>query len=269
VTCCNCGPCRKKAGLAPTHQIIGLARSHGFDNVHDYLVHQNTGESREEIAARKLEFPWGKWLRDDFCRPVEETTTRDAEDENTRVVNLSGGSSADEKSVRDVSSSELSDSDGESSESDDDRFMIVRRSPVARASRASPAPASAVALPFSSPASTPSGKRRRDTASTVVTSAKPSSPRNKSSPTKKKTPPAKRTKSAPRAVVSPRTPASTPLTDLGDDVYEFERILSRRKRGRGEQLLIKWRGFGEDEATWEPARNILVDAPPRSPRVAS
>ena len=85
----------------------------------------------------------------------------------------------------------------------------------------------------------------------------------------KKTPPAKKTKSAPRAVVSPRTPASTPLTDLGDDVYEFERILSRRKRGRGEQLLIKWRGFGEDEATWEPARNILVDAPPRSPRVAS
>jgi hypothetical protein len=38
VACCNCGPCRKALGLAPTHQIIGQARAAGFDNVHDYLV---------------------------------------------------------------------------------------------------------------------------------------------------------------------------------------------------------------------------------------
>ena len=256
VTCCNCGPCRKKAGLAPTHQIIGLARAHGFDNVHDYLVHQKTGESQEEIAARKLEFPWGKWLRDDFCRPVEKTATGNAEDENARVVNVSGGSSADEESARDVSSSELSDadSDGESSESDDDAYMIVRRSPAKRA-------ASATTLPFSSPTSTPLGKRLRGTASTVDVSVKPFSTRKKSSSPKKKTssPATKMKKSKPNAVFSPETPARSPLAGLGDDVYEFERILARRKRGRGEQLLIKWRGFGEDEATWEPARNILVD----------
>ena len=256
MTCCNCGPCRKKAGLAPTHQIIGLARAHGFDNVHDYLVHQKTGESQEEIAARKLDFPWGKWLRDDFCRPVEKTATGNAEDENARVVNVSGGSSADEESARDVSSSELSDadSDGESSESDDDAYMIVRRSPAKRA-------ASATTLPFSSPTSTPLGKRLRGTASTVDVSVKPFSTRKKSSSPKKKTssPATKMKKSKPNAVFSPETPARSPLAGLGDDVYEFERILARRKRGRGEQLLIKWRGFGEDEATWEPARNILVD----------
>lgn len=41
--CCNCGPCRKKAGLAPTHQVIKEARAAGFDNVHDFLVWQSTG----------------------------------------------------------------------------------------------------------------------------------------------------------------------------------------------------------------------------------
>jgi len=130
----------------------------------------------------------------------------------------------------------------------------VRRSPAKRA-------ASATTLPFSSPTSTPLGKRLRGTASTVDVSVKPFSTRKKSSSPKKKTPsPAtKMKKSKPNAVFSPETPARSPLAGLGDDVYEFERILARRKRGRGEQLLIKWRGFGEDEATWEPARNILVD----------
>ncbi|KAL4422435.1 hypothetical protein ABPG75_008632 [Micractinium tetrahymenae] len=61
-TCCNCGPCRKAAGLAPTHQIINLARAAGFDNVHDYLVHQKTGESADQIAERKRQAAWGAWL---------------------------------------------------------------------------------------------------------------------------------------------------------------------------------------------------------------
>ncbi|KAL4517183.1 hypothetical protein Ndes2437B_g06791 [Nannochloris sp. 'desiccata'] len=61
-TCCNCGPCRKKAGLGPTHQLIKQARSAGFDNVHDYLVYRATGESAEEIADRKSTFSWGAWM---------------------------------------------------------------------------------------------------------------------------------------------------------------------------------------------------------------
>jgi hypothetical protein len=41
-SCCNCGPCRKALGLAPTHQIINQARAAGFENVHDFLVGPET-----------------------------------------------------------------------------------------------------------------------------------------------------------------------------------------------------------------------------------
>lgn len=70
--CCNCGPCRKKAGLGPTHQLIKEARIAGFSNVHDYLVHRTTRESQEDIAARKSKFPWGKWLDVPYTEKNEE-----------------------------------------------------------------------------------------------------------------------------------------------------------------------------------------------------
>lgn len=220
VTCCNCGPCRKKAGLSPTHQVIQLARASGFDNVHDYLVSQETGEDAEEIAKRKLTFSWGRWLRDDFvCQPVEPPRAPE------RRVNVAAGSSAEEDdSALDAQTTE-SDSEGASSESDDDAFMVVQRTPKKRP------------------------------ATSTVSSDFPETPAKKvrpaSSPSKKVT--TKRTKSPKK--MAPNTPE--PIRTLGEDVYEFERVLARRKRGRGEQLLIKWRGFGEDEATWEPARNII------------
>ena len=53
VTCCNCGPCRKAHGLAPTHQVIQLARGAGFDNVHDYLVHGATGLTRRRCSRAR------------------------------------------------------------------------------------------------------------------------------------------------------------------------------------------------------------------------
>lgn len=34
----------------------------GFGNVHDYLIHQRTGENAEQISERKAAFAWGKWL---------------------------------------------------------------------------------------------------------------------------------------------------------------------------------------------------------------
>ena len=61
--CCNCGPCRKAKGLSPTHQIIGLARAAGFDNVHDYLIHKNTGEGPEALRRRKAAQPWAAAAR--------------------------------------------------------------------------------------------------------------------------------------------------------------------------------------------------------------
>ena len=73
VTCCNCGPCRKAHGLAPTHQVIQLARGAGFDNVHDYLVHGATGLTPAALLERKKSFEWGKWLAQGF-RPAKTKT---------------------------------------------------------------------------------------------------------------------------------------------------------------------------------------------------
>ncbi len=79
VTCCNCGPCRKAHGLAPTHQVIQLARGAGFDNVHDYLVHGATGLTPAALLNRKKSFEWGKWLAEGFrpakTRPLASTKT--------------------------------------------------------------------------------------------------------------------------------------------------------------------------------------------------
>ena len=61
--CCNCGPCRRKVGLPPTGPLIVEARKKGFDNVHDYLVHQNTSQTPEELKQQKLSFQWSEWMR--------------------------------------------------------------------------------------------------------------------------------------------------------------------------------------------------------------
>jgi hypothetical protein len=76
VTCCNCGPCRKAHGLAPTHQVIQLARGAGFDNVHDYLVHGATGLTPAALLARKRSFNWGKWLAEGFEPPAPRRRRR-------------------------------------------------------------------------------------------------------------------------------------------------------------------------------------------------
>jgi len=47
------------------------------------------------------------------------------------------------------------------------------------------------------------------------------------------------------------------LRELGSDVYEFERVLRRRKRGGIEESLIQWRGMGKNYASWEPSSNVV------------
>ena len=49
------------------------------------------------------------------------------------------------------------------------------------------------------------------------------------------------------------------VTDPGFDQYKVERIVSRRRKGRGFQYLLKWDGYPEYEASWEPASNISPD----------
>ena len=43
------------------------------------------------------------------------------------------------------------------------------------------------------------------------------------------------------------------------EVYEVETIVKHRKRGKGYQYFIKWKGYPIEEATWEPETNISKD----------
>ena len=38
----------------------------------------------------------------------------------------------------------------------------------------------------------------------------------------------------------------------GEEVYEVENILKHRRRGRGYQYYVKWKGYPIEEASWEP-----------------
>ncbi|CDI82611.1 hypothetical protein EAH_00067120 [Eimeria acervulina] len=40
------------------------------------------------------------------------------------------------------------------------------------------------------------------------------------------------------------------------DRYEFDYIMDQRRSGGGIQYLDKWRGYPEDQATWEPASHL-------------
>jgi Chromo (CHRromatin Organisation MOdifier) domain len=52
-----------------------------------------------------------------------------------------------------------------------------------------------------------------------------------------------------------------PLPELleGEEVYEVETILKHRRRGRGYQYYVKWKGYPVTEATWEHASAFSTD----------
>ena len=52
-----------------------------------------------------------------------------------------------------------------------------------------------------------------------------------------------------------------PPPDLveGEEVYEVETILNHRKRGRGYQYFVKWRGYPISDASWEPEHSFSDD----------
>jgi len=45
----------------------------------------------------------------------------------------------------------------------------------------------------------------------------------------------------------------------GEEVYEVETILNHRKRGRGYQYYIKWKGYPISDASWEPEQVFSDD----------
>ena len=47
-----------------------------------------------------------------------------------------------------------------------------------------------------------------------------------------------------------RSPSPQPVVDLGDDIWEVEKILSSRVHRRRMQYLVRWKGSFPDEDTW-------------------
>ena len=59
--------------------------------------------------------------------------------------------------------------------------------------------------------------------------------------------------------VFPARRRDTPLPQLvdGEEEWEVEAILSHRDKRTGRQYLIRWKGFGPEEDTWEPEAHIV------------
>lgn len=50
-------------------------------------------------------------------------------------------------------------------------------------------------------------------------------------------------------------------TEVEEEYFEVEKIEKHKIEGRGEIiLLIKWKGYGEQENTWEPLKLFYKDA---------
>ena len=51
---------------------------------------------------------------------------------------------------------------------------------------------------------------------------------------------------------------TSPPPDLvnGEEEYEVEAIIAHRKRGAGHQYLVKWKGYGSNNNSWEPECNL-------------
>ena len=46
------------------------------------------------------------------------------------------------------------------------------------------------------------------------------------------------------------------VTTEGEREWFVEQVLDRRRRGRGYQYLVRWRGYGPEQDTWLPGRDV-------------
>jgi len=54
--------------------------------------------------------------------------------------------------------------------------------------------------------------------------------------------------------IEPEPPG--PIDMEGEPEYEVEEVMSSRKCGQGIQYLVKWKGYGNEEMTWEARSNM-------------
>jgi hypothetical protein len=57
-----------------------------------------------------------------------------------------------------------------------------------------------------------------------------------------------------------RPPPEAQADSNGDEVWEVERIIAARKRGRAKECLVVWRGYPPEENTWEPRAMLAKSA---------
>lgn len=58
-------------------------------------------------------------------------------------------------------------------------------------------------------------------------------------------------------LVPPSAPPPPPRFVDGGPVYTVKKLLAARRRGRGFQYLVDWEGYGPEERSWVPSRNIV------------
>ena len=63
-----------------------------------------------------------------------------------------------------------------------------------------------------------------------------------------------------RPLLHSRPPPVAQADSNGDQVFEVDRIVAQRKRGRAMQFLVAWKGYPPEENTWEPRSALTRSA---------